>query len=95
MTLRLDAGAAAAISAKHERAATTIDDSAGSMPPSVDGGLATAYLARLMAAVASTAGELAILNQAVASQVRDVADALGQTEAAIADEFVSINGGLG
>ena len=34
-----------------------------------------------------TAGEVAVINAGIATLVRDVADSLGRTEEAIADEF--------
>ena len=91
MTLRLDAGAAAKIAGLHELAATTVDDSAASMPDAVDGGLATAYLSEVIAAVATTAAELAVISTTVAGQVRDVADDLGLTEDVIAEHWRSMS----
>ncbi len=91
MTLRLDSTSAAKIAGMHDDAATTIDGSAGSMPGNVDGGLGTPYLSDILAAVATTAGELAAVNQAVAGQVRDVVDDMGLTESAVAGQFEAMN----
>ena len=87
MTLRLDAGAAARIAGGHDDAATTIDGSAGSAPGAVDAGYGSAYVSDILAGVTETAGEIAVINVGIATLVRDVADQLGLTEEAIAEEF--------
>lgn len=87
MTLRLDPGAAETIAASHDGAATTIDSAAGNAPGSVDAGYGAAYVADILAAVTATAGEVAAINLGVGALVRDVADDLGLTEAAIGREF--------
>lgn len=94
MTFRLDAGAADTIAAHHEAAATTIDESAGSAPAAVDGGLASAYLADILAAVCTSAAEVAAVNLGTAELVRDVADQAGLTDGAIGDGFTSMSGQL-
>jgi hypothetical protein len=90
MTLRLDAGAAETIASGHDSAAATIDESAGSAPGSVDAGYGAAHVADILAAVTETAGEIAAVNLGVGLLVRDVADDLGLTEAAIGAEFDSM-----
>ncbi len=90
MTLRLDAGAAARIAGGHDDAASTIDGSAGSAPGAVDAGYGSAYVSEILAAVSETAGEIALINVGIGELVRDVADALGRTEAEIAAEFDSM-----
>lgn len=94
MTLRLDAGAAAVVAGSHDAAASTIDGSAGGAPGGVDGGIATVLLLEILGAVSTTAAEIAVINTAVADQVVDVADDLGKTESAIADEFTELNANL-
>ena len=90
MTLRLDAGAAERIAGGHDDAASAIDGSAGSAPGTVDAGYGSAYVSDILAAVTETAGEVAAINVGIATLVRDVADSLGRTEEAIADEFDSM-----
>ena len=90
MTLRLDAGAAELVAGGHDGAATAIDGAAGSAPGEVDAGYGAAHVADILAAVTQTAGELGAINAGIALLVRDVADDLGRTEAAIAEEFDSM-----
>ena len=87
MTLRLDPGAAETIAGDHDEAAETIDAAAGSVPGAVDAGYGAAYVADILAAVTETAGEVAAINLGIGILVRDVADELGKTEAAIGREF--------
>ncbi len=87
MTLRLDAGAAEKIAGGHDDAAEAIDGAAGSAPGEVDAGYGTAHVAEILAGVSGTAGEIAAVNVGIGLLVRDVADQLGLTEEAIADEF--------
>lgn len=87
MTLRLDTGAAEAIAGGHDEAARTIDSAAGTAPAAVDAGYGAAHVADILAAVTQTAGEVAAINLGVGALVRDVADDLGMTEAAIGREF--------
>lgn len=91
MTLRLDATAAEQIAGKHEAAAESIDGSAGSAPTGVDGGAGAAHLLEILQAVSTTAGEIALVNVAIASQVRDVTDGIGLTEQEIAEQFAHLN----
>jgi hypothetical protein len=92
MTFRLDAGVAETVAGHHESAASTIDDSAGSAPGAVDGGLATAYLAEILQAVCTSAAEIAAVNLGTAALVRDVADEAGLTDAAIGEGFTTMSG---
>lgn len=94
MTLRLDAGEADRIASKHEAAAEAIDDSAATAPSGLDAGAGTAYVLQILEAVSTTAGEIAVISQAVASQVRDCADDVGLTEQEIAAQFAEMNGNL-
>lgn len=87
MTLRLDPGAAETVAGGHDEAATTIDGAAGSAPGAVDAGHGTAHVADILAAVTETAGEVAAINLGIGILVRDVADDLGKTEAAIGREL--------
>lgn len=87
MTLRLDAGAAETVASGHDEAASTIDASAGSAPGAVDAGYGAAHVADILSAVSGTAAEVAAINLGVAIMVRDVADDLGRSEAAIGREF--------
>lgn len=87
MTLRLDAGAAAVISGGHDDAAAKIDEAATTAPRTVDAGYGAEHVANILAAVSETAGEIAVINTGIAELVRDCADDLGLTEAAIAAEF--------
>jgi hypothetical protein len=87
MTLRLDTGAAEVIAGGHDEAATTIDSAAASAPGAVDAGYGAAHIADILAAVTETAGEVAAINLGIGILVRDVADDLGRTEAAIGREF--------
>ena len=87
MTLRLDASAAETVAGAHDEAASTIDAAAGSAPGAVDAGHGAALVADILAAVTETAGEVAAINLGIGILVRDVADDLGRTEAAIGREF--------
>jgi len=87
MTLRLDAGAAEVIAGGHDDAAEAIDGAAVGAPGEVDAGYGAAHVADILAAVSETAGEIAAVNVGIATLVRDVADQLGLTEEAIAEEF--------
>lgn len=90
MTLRLAAGAAETIAGGHDEAAHTIDAAAGGAPGAVDAGYGAALIADILAAVTETAGEVAAINLGIGILVRDVADDLGRTEAAIGREFDSM-----
>lgn len=94
MTLRLDAGTAEAVAGRQESAASDIDDSAPTMPGSIDGGEGTAHLMEIVAAVAQTSGEIAAISSAVGAQVRDCATDLGLTEAEVAAAFATMNEAL-
>lgn len=87
MTLRLDASAAETVAGGHDDAAGTIDSAAGSAPGTVDAGHGAALVGDILAAVTETAAEVAAINLGIAILVRDVADDLGMTEAAIGREF--------
>jgi hypothetical protein len=87
VTLRLDAGAAESIAARHDAAAEAIDGAATGAPGQVDAGYGAGHVADILAAVSETAGEIAAINVGIALLVRDVADDLGRTEEAIAAEF--------
>ena len=87
MTLRLDAGAAEVIAGGHDDAAEAIDGAATGAPGEVDAGYGAAHVADILAAVSETAGEIAAINVGIGTLVRDVADQLGLTEEAIAEEF--------
>jgi hypothetical protein len=87
MTLRLDAGAAEVVAGGHDAAAEAIDGAATGAPGEVDAGYGAAHVAEILAAVTETAGEIAVINVGIATLVRDVADQLGLTEEAIAEEF--------
>lgn len=90
-TLRLDAALAAQVAGRHESAAEGIDDTAGSAPSDIDGGAGTPYLLEILRAVSTTAGQIALVNVAVASQVRDVTDEIGLTEREVAEQFTRLN----
>ena len=87
MTLRLDAGAAEVIAGGHDDAAEAIDGAATGAPGEINAGYGGAHVAEILAAVSETAGEIAVINVGIATLVRDVADQLGLTEEAIAEEF--------
>jgi hypothetical protein len=88
--LRLGSGTAARLAARHEQAAASITSAAASMPGSVDGGLASALLARIVAGVATTADDLAIVNEASAILVTHVDEALGETDAEVMSGFTGL-----
>jgi hypothetical protein len=85
--IRLDAGTAEAVAGCHDRASTSIEDTASSMPRAVDGGEASALLSRIVAGVATTAAGLADVGRAAAVVVRDVDGELAETEAEVASVF--------
>jgi len=87
MTMRLDAGAAEVIAGGHDDAAEAIDGAAAGAPGEVDAGYGAGHVADILAAVSETAGEIGAINAGIALLVRDVADDLGRTEEAIAEEF--------
>lgn len=92
--LRLGGTTARGIAAFHEEAAAAITTTAASMPTGIDGGLGSDLLARIVAGVATTADDIALVNEASALLVLDVDGAFGATEAAVADGFTRLEGGL-
>lgn len=89
--MRLDFLAAERIAAGHDSACSAIDDCADRAASSPDGGEATPYLLEILAAVTGTAGELALLNQAVAQQVREAAASYGSAEDVVGERFATID----
>ena len=85
--IRLGPEVAEDIASRHDKAATLIEDSAGGMPESVDGGEASDLLARIVAGVARTASGMADTHRATGVMVRDVDGDFGETEAAVASTF--------
>lgn len=85
--IRLDAGTAESVAGCHDRASTSIEDTAASMPTGVDGGAASALLSRILAGVATTASGLADVGRAAAVAVRDVDGELAATESEVAGVF--------
>lgn len=90
--IRLDASTEAAIAESHDGAAARITALAGSIP-SVEGGYATPALVEILAAVLGTADDLALVNEVAAEQVRQVGEALGGTDEAVAGAFGTMRGG--
>lgn len=85
--LRLDQATEDSIATKHDSAATAITDLAKGVPTSVDGGYGSAAILEIVAAVVSTADDIAILNEVTASQVRAVGADFGTTDDAVHDNF--------
>lgn len=94
MTIRLEAGAAEAIAAKHDAAASTVQASAGSMPSAPDAGAGAPELTAIMRAVVDRADTLGGLNQLVAAQLRDVGANYARTEDEVAQMFARMDGQL-
>ena len=76
----------------HDTASRGIDSAAEGAPGAVDGGLGTAYVLDIVAAVADTAGAISALNAGLAANVRAAASELGDTEAEVGAEFRRMNG---
>lgn len=94
MTIRLAAGAAEQIAVKHDAAASTVDDSAGSMPAAPDAGLGAPELTAIMKALVDRATTLGGLNALVAAQLRDVGANYARTEDDVAQMFTQMGGQL-
>lgn len=92
--LRLGVTTAERIAAFHEDAASAITTTARSMPTAIDGGLGSDLLARIVAGVATTADDIALVNEASALLVLDIDGAFGTTETDVAEGFASLEGGL-
>lgn len=87
MSIRLGPDAAEQIARKHDEASSAVQESAGSLPAAPEGGLGGAALAAIMAAVSGTANDLAVLNDVVAAQLRDVGRNYARTEDEVAQMF--------
>ncbi len=89
--LALDPETAAAIAGCHDTAARRITDLAASVP-NIDGGYATADLNLILAEILTTADQLARINEAAATQIREVADHFDGTDAEVALGFGNMAG---
>lgn len=89
--LRLDQATEDAIAGKHDSAGTSITGLADGVPASVDGGYGSAAILEIIAAVVSTADDIAILNEVTAGQVRAVGQDFGTTDDAVHDNFRKLN----
>lgn len=87
MTIQLSEATEAELAAFHDGAATGITNLAGTVPSSVDGGEGTADVLSIIAAVVSTADDIALVNEAAAAQVRAVGQDLGSTDGQVATGF--------
>lgn len=85
--IRLGADTAESIAARHDKASTLIEDTAEAMPTDIDGGEASALLARILAGVSTTASGLADVSRGAALVVRDVDGSFGETESEVAMVF--------
>lgn len=84
MTLRLSRAAAQVVAGGHEAAAEAIDGTVHSAPGEVDAGYGAAYVSQVLAAVSQTAGEIAVVNAAVAALVREAVAEIGSTDEEVA-----------
>lgn len=94
MTVALAAGAADHIAGRHEGAAAGLDALAASLPTAVDGGWATAHLLEIVAAVAATAGDLALINTLLRDQVLAAGADLEATDSEVGGDLVTLLGAL-
>ncbi|MDN4173307.1 hypothetical protein QWY28_10165 [Nocardioides sp. SOB77] len=78
---------ARAIAQLHDSAAEGIEGTAGSVPGSVDGGLAAAVLGRILGKLVTDADDLAIAHRGTAGVMRSVADDFYSTDAAVGSAF--------
>lgn len=87
MTIRIDPISAEGIQRAHTDAAEGIDDLAGSIPKSVDGGEGATDLTGILAVVADVAGTLAMINRASAEMVTSAILDLQVTDEDVAVTF--------
>jgi hypothetical protein len=91
MTIRLEEGAGERIAGKHDSASTTIHGSAKRGPEGVDGGVGTPHLLDILAAVAGTADDLALIHGVLGEQVRSAAGSIARTDAEVAASFARLD----
>lgn len=87
MTIRIDPRSAEGIQSAHVDAADGIDDLAGSIPESVDGGEGAPDLTGILAVVADAAGTLAMINRASSEMVTSAILDLQVTDEDVASTF--------
>ncbi|MDQ1104687.1 hypothetical protein [Nocardioides zeae] len=92
--LRLDAGAGELVAGGHEASAATLDGAATGAPAAIDGGYGAAYLLEIVSALSVTAGTVALVNGAVAHQVRAAAASIDDSDAAIGSGFRQLEEGF-
>lgn len=94
MTVALAAGAADHIAGRHQEAAVGLEGLLASLPATVDGGRATAHLLGIVAAVAATAGDLALINTLLRDQVLATGADLEATDSEVGGDLVTLLGAL-
>ncbi|MDP3893189.1 hypothetical protein [Nocardioides sp.] len=92
MTIRLTDGARETIAGEHDAAAERIDALAASLPTAVDGGLGEGHLLAIVAAVAATSGDIAIINAVTRDQVNEIGADFGTAESEVAANFNGLAG---
>lgn len=78
--LRIDPGDGEQIATLHKDAASGIEETASSLPGSVDAGIASALISDILAQLTEHADQLAIANESVGNMVSSVVKDLDQTD---------------
>jgi hypothetical protein len=90
MNIRLDDGAGDRIAAAHEDGSSAIDATGGGAPVSVDGGLGTPELLKILAAVSGTAYHLTLIHGVLGKQVHEAASRIADTDEQVATLFSTL-----
>lgn len=94
--MRVDPATLTKIVDRHTDAAEEIDSSAKGAPQGdADFGPGAAHVLEILRGVSETAGELSLINQAVAFQVAAARDDVTATESGVADNFSRMQQRLG
>ena len=96
MTANIDLseGAAELIVEQHRLACQQIDQTAGAVPTSFDGGMADPYVGQILSEIVQTAGEIAGINLGISMLVAEVANNLQATDEQIGDALREAARGL-
>lgn len=94
MTVELATGVAAHLAGRHQEAAAELDGLAASLPAGVDGGLATGHLLEIVAAVAATAGDIALINTLVRDQVLATGADFEETDTEVGGGLAALLGAM-
>ena len=71
----------------HTDIAADVDDLAGTMPTSLDGGEGTEFILNALAAIADATGQVSQVNQSAAGRLRDMVDLVRGVDASAEGDF--------